>query len=248
VFARPFFSARPFFCPTFFLPDLFSACGEKPMDEATALEIAACDRVYQGFFRIDKYRLRHRLFDGGWTPMITREVIERGNAAAVLLYDPDLDAVVFVEQFRLPAHLAGFPGWQIEIIAGMVEAGAAPEAVALSEIGEEAGLTIIGDLIPIHRFLTSPGGTTETVDLFCARVDSRQAAGIHGLSDEHEDIRVRVVSYDEAMRLVRDGTIVNGFALLALYWLGANRETICRCWPESRCSPPVSAAGCHALP
>src|ERR1700737_642062 len=87
------------------------------------IEILECQTVYRGFFRVDRYRLRHRLFSGGSSVELSREVLERGNAAAVLLYDPERDAVVLVEQFRLAAHLAGFPPWQIEIVAGIVEPG-----------------------------------------------------------------------------------------------------------------------------
>jgi ADP-ribose pyrophosphatase len=197
------------------------------------IEILECETVYRGFFRVDWYRLRHRLFSGGWSAELSREVLERGNAAAVLLYDPERDAVVLVEQFRLAAHLAGFPPWQIEIVAGIVEPGSTPADVARRETGEEAGVTVIGELVPIHRYLTSPGGTTETVDLFYGRVDSRSAGGIHGLAAEHEDIRVVVKTYAEAMALVESGTIVNAFTLLALHWFAANRERIRRDWLQS---------------
>src|SRR5690349_7125731 len=154
------------------------------------------------------------------SPALSREVFERGRAVAVLLYDAAADAVVLVEQFRLPAHLAGFPAWQLEVVAGIVDRpGESEPDVARREVEEEAGLAIIGEPLPIHRFLTSPGGTTESIDLFCARVDARGASGIHGLADEDEDIRVVVMSYREAMRRLRRDAIANAFAIIALYWL-----------------------------
>src|SRR3954469_22777350 len=94
------------------------------------IEIAERHTGYAGFFRIDRYRLRHRLHDGAWSRTLDREVIERGSAAAALLYDPDRDAVVLVEQFRLPAHLAGFGAWQLEVVAGIVGEGGDPGRVA----------------------------------------------------------------------------------------------------------------------
>ena len=210
-------SARPFFFRGRGLAD-------------DAIEIIARETVWRGFFRVDRYRLCHRLFSGAWSAEISREVLERGSAAAVLLYDPDRDAVVLVEQFRLAAHLAGFAAWQTEIVAGIIAPGTAAPDVARRESVEEAGLAVIGDLVPVHRFLSSPGGTTESVTLFCGRVDSRGAGGIHGLADEHEDIRVIVKSYAEAMAMLADGKIDNGFALLALHWLARNREDIRRRW------------------
>ncbi|HEV2546984.1 MAG TPA: NUDIX domain-containing protein [Stellaceae bacterium] len=196
-----------------------------------ALQILGRDVAYKGFFRIDRYRLRHRLFAGGWSAELTREVFERGRAVGVLLYDPARDAVVLVEQFRLPAHLAGFSAWQLEIVAGLVDHDGESELdVAHREAQEEANLILTGEIEPMHRFLTSPGGTTETVALFCARVDAAKAGGVHGLADEHEDIKVVVKSVREAMRLLRAGRIENVFTLAALYWLAANRARLRRAW------------------
>jgi ADP-ribose pyrophosphatase len=186
--------------------------------------------AYNGFFRIDLFRLRHRLFAGGWSRDLSREVSLRANATGVLLYDPMRDEIVLIEQFRLAAHLAGFAAWQIEIVAGIIDTRETAEEVARREAEEEAGLTVIGDIVPIHRFLTSPGGSTETVDLFCGRVDSSTAGGIHGLADESEDIRVLVTSAPAAMALLAEGRIQNGFTLLALHWFAANREALRLKW------------------
>jgi ADP-ribose pyrophosphatase len=196
-----------------------------------AIEIRDREIAYQGFFRIDRYRLRHRLYSGGWSGEISREIFERGNAVGVLLYDPARDALVLIEQFRLAAHLAGFPAWEIEIVAGIIDRpGESALDVVRREAQEEAGLVIDGEILPIHRYLTSPGGSTETVALYCGRVDAGDAGGIHGLADEHEDIKVIVKSYDETMALLRADKINNGFTLVALYWLAANRERLRRGW------------------
>jgi ADP-ribose pyrophosphatase len=186
--------------------------------------------AYSGFFRIDQFRLRHRLFGGGWSPELSREVFLRHDAVGILLYDPLRDELVLIEQFRLAAHLAGFAAWQLEIVAGIIDKDEPPAAVARREAAEEAGLAVIGDIVPIHRFLTSPGGSTETVDLFCGCVDASAAGGIHGLVDESEDIRVVVKSTEAAMALLAEGGIENGFTLLALHWFAANREALRLKW------------------
>lgn len=189
------------------------------------------ETVYRGFFQIERFRLRHRLYRGGWTTPMEREVFERDTAVAVLLYDPAADALVLIEQFRLPPLVAGLPLWQTEIVAGIVDArdGSEPE-VARREAREEAGVEIIGELMPIHRIMPSPGGSSEIVALYCGRVDLRNAGGFHGLADEHEDIKVLVPSYREAMRRLGAGEIVNGPTVLALYWLAANRARLRRRW------------------
>src|SRR5665213_846223 len=184
----------PFFCPwEDFVP------GDSVDDRA--IDIRTRETAYAGFFGIDRYRLRQRHRDG-WTPEIVREVIVRPNAVGVLLYDPDRDAVVLIEQLRLPAHLAGFPARQVEIVAGLIDRQEEPAAVARREVGEETGLALIGDLIPIRRFLPSPGGSTETVELFCGRVDAGVAGGFHGLAEEHEEIRVIVETAAAALSML----------------------------------------------
>jgi len=198
------------------------------------LEILERTVAYQGFFRLDRYRLRHRLHAGGWSGVVTREVFERDRAVGVLLYDPARDAVVLVEQFRLPAHLAGYSGWQVEIVAGIVDHdGESEAAVARREAQEEAGLVIEGALLPVHRYLTSPGGSTEIIDLFCGRVDASRAGGIHGLAAEQEDIKVVVLAFDEAMKRLRADGFQNGPTVVALYWLAAHRARLRRRWRGS---------------
>ena len=196
-----------------------------------AVKIVKHETIYQGFSRLDCYRLRHRLYNGGWSAELEREIFERGRTVGVMLYDPQRDLVVLVEQFRLPAHLAGFPAWELEIVAGIVDhAGESEEDLARREAKEEAGIEIIGKLIPIHRFMPSPGACTEQVDLYCGRVDAHGAGGIHGLAHEHEDIKVVVLSYREAMKKLRDDEIKNGITTLALYWLAAHRAELRRRW------------------
>ena len=198
-------------------------------DRQDDVEILDRRTTYQGIFRLDLYRLRHRRHDGGWSPPLLREVFERGHGAALLPYDPVDDAVVLIEQFRIGALLGGLPPWQIEIPAGIIEAGEAAPAVARREALEEAGCTV-DRLEPIGRFALSPGASTETVALFCGRVDSRGLGGIHGLAAEAEDIAVRVRPFAEAMRLVAAGGVANAFTVIALQWLALHRDEVGRRW------------------
>jgi ADP-ribose pyrophosphatase len=192
------------------------------------------ETLHRGFFRLELYHLTHKLYRGGWSAEIEREIFERGRTVGIILYDPDRDEVVLVEQFRLAAHLAKMPAWELEIVAGIVDKDGESEIeLARRESREEAGLDIIGEPIFIHRFMPSTGACTEIVDLFAGRVDASKASGIHGLADENEDIKVVVMSFDEAMRQLRADTIKNGPTLLALYWLAAERENLRRTWAKS---------------
>ncbi len=200
------------------------------MDRTDDVEIIARETAYQGYFRIDRYRLRHRQFDGGMGGAHLREVLERGHAAALIPYDPVLDQVVLIEQFRIGAYAAGRQPWLTEIVAGIIEDGEAAEQVVRRELMEEAGLELIGAPEPVAEFLVSPGCSTETVTVFCGRVDATGAGGIHGLAHEHEDIRVLAMSFTEAMSRLDAGRIGNSPAVVALQWLALNRHALREKW------------------
>jgi ADP-ribose pyrophosphatase len=193
------------------------------------VEVIEKTTPFKGYFQVDRYRLRHRKYDGGWSGEMTREIFERGHAAAVLLYDPARDSVVLIEQFRPGAYAAGMEPWLVEVVAGIIEEGETAEDVARREAEEEAGCTV-GALHPIGRYLATPGACTETLTLFCGQVDSRGAGGIHGLDHEHEDIRVLAMSRAEALEKLARGGVTNLTAAVALQWLTLNYTELMRIW------------------
>lgn len=199
--------------------------------------IESRETVFSGYFQVDQYRLRHRLFAGGWSGVAGREVFERGHAVAVILYDPDRDLLVLIEQFRIGAfaalrsqpHLAGTSPWLLEVVAGIIDEGESPAEVARREAMEEAGCEVLA-LEPVCQFLLSPGVTSESISLFCGRVRADGVGGIHGLDSEQEDIRVLAVPVSEAFRLLDEGRFVNATALVAMQWFRLNREDVRRRW------------------
>ncbi|HEX6141836.1 MAG TPA: NUDIX domain-containing protein [Geminicoccaceae bacterium] len=184
--------------------------------------------AFEGYFQIVRVRLRHEQFRGGMGPEISREVFERGQAVAVLPYDPERDEVVLVEQFRVGALDAPGEPWLIEPVAGIVEAGETPEDVAHREAREEADVEI-QDLLPACEYFVSPGGATERCQVFVGRVSTEGAGGIFGLEGEGEDIRAHVMKLDEAVRAIdTDPRFRTASALVALQWLALNRERVRR--------------------
>ncbi|MBT7566588.1 MAG: NUDIX domain-containing protein, partial [Porticoccaceae bacterium] len=97
------------------------------------VRIESSETVFQGFFRVAKLKVSHRLFKGGWSAPITRELFQRGVAVGVLLYDPINHLVGLVEQFRVGALDDNQGPWQYEVVAGMVESGEMPIDVAHRE-------------------------------------------------------------------------------------------------------------------
>lgn len=200
------------------------------------IEIIEKNICYQGFFRLERYCLRYRLFNGDWCHPVVREVFERGHAAAVLPYDPVRDEIILIEQFRVGAMAEPDGPWLMEIVAGIIEANESAIDVVKRESIEEADCEII-DFIPLYDYLVSPGGTTERIALFCGKVDATHAGGIHGVIDEGEDIKVHAITLDAALLQLKAGKINSASAIIALQWLALNRDHVRKLWlPEKQSS------------
>ena len=200
---------------------------------ADDVQILAKDTVFKGYFRMDRYTVRHRTFKGGWTGDITREIFERGHAVVVILYDPVRDEVAMIEQFRCGALAANLYPWLVECVAGIIEPSETPEQVALRECVEEAG-TEAKDIFEIGKFIITPGGSSETVVLFCARIDATQISGFHGLEHEGEDIRVFTLPLSEAYGMVKDGRINNSMAVISIQYLMLEKDALKKRWGVRR--------------
>jgi ADP-ribose pyrophosphatase len=192
-------------------------------------EILDKEILYNGFFRMEKYRLKHTLYAGGWSAEISRELFVRGSAVAVLLYDPHTDQVVLIEQFRAGAIIQPDRAWLVEIVAGGIEEGETAIEVAYRESMEEAGCDI-QELMVINEFYTTPGGCSERITLFCGKVDSTQVGGIHGLDHEDEDILVRAVDFKDAYLMLENNEIESAIPIIALQWLALNKDKLQKQW------------------
>ncbi|WP_238082976.1 MULTISPECIES: ADP-ribose diphosphatase [Pseudescherichia] len=195
------------------------------------VEIIARETLYNGFFSLTRWRFRHRLFNGEMSGEVTREIFERGHAAVLLPYDLARDEVVLIEQIRIPAYDTSETPWLLELVAGMIEEGESVEDVARREAVEEAGLQV-GRVKEFMSYLASPGGTSERLSLMVGEVDATQAKGIHGLVDENEDIRVHVVSREQAYQWVEEGKIDNAASVIALQWLQLHYEKLRTEWKK----------------
>ncbi len=198
---------------------------EKPQQ----FEIVEKKICYDGCFRLSRYLVKHTLFAGGWTPNLVREVLERGQAVAVLPYDPVTDQVIMIEQFRPGPMVQGEYAWLWEIIAGIVEPNETYEAVAHREAKEEANC-VLTELISICNFFVSPGSTSETTTLFCGKVDATKIGGLHGIKEEHEDIQVHVISFKKAMQMIEQGQIRFAPAVIGLQWLALHYDEVRKNW------------------
>jgi ADP-ribose pyrophosphatase len=183
----------------------------------------------QGFLKLAKFTISHDSFSGHTIGPMTRELVMRPGAVGVLPYDPVADKILLIEQFRLAAHLGGLPAWQREIVAGIADREEGLEDLARREAMEEANCEVT-DLMEMFRYLPSPGMSNEVLVLFCGRIDSRQIGGLHGLAEEHEDIRSTLFDAGEIPRILESGHTGNGPLITALQWMQLNRERVRKMW------------------
>ena len=185
--------------------------------------------VWSGHYSMRRITLQHRRFAGGWSDPVVREVFERGDAVAVLPYDPVTDSLVMIEQFRPGAIRGADSPWMLELIAGVVEVGERDEDVVHREAMEEAACELSA-LVPIATVFPSAGACTEQVRLFCGRVNKASIGGLHGLQDEGEDILVHAVARTDALQMLADNRIPNGHTLIALQWLHIHGAALRERW------------------
>lgn len=200
-----------------------------PSFHSSDVKILDQNTVFQGFFRVDSYKVKHKLFNGGWSTEVKRELFERGHAVIVLPYDVKNDSLVLIEQFRIGALQNPNGPWLLEAIAGMIEAGETLEQVAMRESEEEAGLKLT-EFWPMLSYQSSPGGSTERIYLLLARLQDAVKTGVYGLASEQEDIKVHSLSRQAAMQLLQAGKIDNAATVIALQWLALNLDEVRKSW------------------
>jgi nudix-type nucleoside diphosphatase (YffH/AdpP family) len=172
-----------------------------------------------------KYLLRFVTFawrrsDGSWQEQ-KREVYDKGDGAAVLLYNSARRSVILIRQFRLPAFLNGYRGDLIEAAAGVLD-GAAPEVRIREEVSEETGYAV-HDVRKVYEAFMSPGAFTEKLHFFVAEYDPKARPGAGGgLRDEGEDIAVLEVPFDDAYAMIAGGGIIDAKTIMLLQWAKLN--------------------------
>ena len=193
------------------------------------VRVLSRQRVFDGYFAVDRVEVSHRSFHGGWAEPVTREGFERGDAVGVLPYDAEADALILIEQFRAGCLGDRSGPWMLELVAGIVEEGEGDEEVLRREALEEAGCAL-GDIEPIASYYPSAGACSEHVRLFCGRALSAGVGEVRGLPEEGEDILVHRLSREAVFALLEAGQISNGHTLIALQWFVLHWERLRSHW------------------
>ncbi|MEO5353797.1 MAG: NUDIX domain-containing protein [Magnetococcus sp. XQGC-1] len=189
------------------------------------VDVLSRTELHRGFLGLEKIRLRYQRFDGQMSPEVDLEIMVRNDSVAVLPYDPRRDMVILIRQFRVGIHLAGEPGWSLEIVAGGCMDQDLP-ANARRELLEEIGWEAIA-LQPMLSVYPTPHISKERLHLFLAIIDSeKRSAPGGGLLSENEDIQIVPMPFSQAMERVVAGQFDNPTILLGMHWLARHREAL----------------------
>lgn len=193
-------------------------------------EIVNRETLFQGYYRVERLHIKQELFEGGWSEVFTREVLDRGRrCSCVLPFDPQQDKVVLIEQFRPGVVMRDEDPWLIEMVAGVSDVGESLEDTARREALEEAGCKIT-DMQPVLSCFTSPGCTNEHATLFIGRTIAPEDGSIGGLKTENENIRILVLPTTEAFKLLYAKKIRDAATIMTLQWFALRHTELRSRW------------------
>ncbi|MCX2720299.1 NUDIX domain-containing protein [Lentiprolixibacter aurantiacus] len=175
------------------------------------------ETLSKAWYRLYRYTFDYQKEDGEWETQ-QRETYDRGNGAAILLYNPETSRVVLTRQFRMPTYVNGNPdGMMVEVCAGLLE-GDDPESCIIKEVEEETGYKV-EKVEEVFQAYMSPGAVTEKLYFFLAEYndDMKISAG-GGAPHESEHIEVLEVSFDKALAMIQSGEIIDAKSILLLQY------------------------------
>ncbi len=197
------------------------------------------ETLFQGYFRLDRFHVRTEKFDGGWSNSFTREVLDRGNkVVGILLFDPQHDKVVMVEQFRAALMSKNDDPFLLELVAGVVDPGETPEAAAKREALEEAGCHVT-ELQKLFTYYTSPGCMSEQLTLYVGKCTAPVDGSVFGVKAENEDIRVHVIDAAIAISYLYSGKLRDASSIIAMQWFAFQHTGLRSRWMISDASTPI---------
>ena len=193
----------------------------------THVSTKATQIVYRGFFSVEEHQLSFKKFDKTQSDVVTRSALKSSDAVIVLPYDPINDRVLLIEQFRTGPYVKGDKNpWILEPIAGLIDEGETPETAGLREAQEEAHLKI-ENLELVARSYPSPGISTEFFHQYVGIASLPESTNlVAGLENEAEDIQSHIFSYEEFSKMINEGDINVGPAILLGLWLSKNRKNL----------------------
>lgn len=185
-------------------------------------QIKKKELLSDNWYVLNKVTVDYQKKDGSWDTQ-KREVYDRGNGAAILLYNLHKGTVILTRQFRLPTYMNGNKtGLLIEVCAGMLHEDD-PEACIIRETEEETGYRL-SSVRKVFESYMSPGAVTEILHFFVAEYDGCMKVSCGGgLDQEHEEIEVIEIAFDQAYLMIETGEIKDAKTIMLLQYAKINQ-------------------------
>lgn len=197
------------------------------MNNRPKATVTSRERAYNGFLKIDRLRVERERYEGG-VDTLPREVCDRGDAVAILLYDPAQDLVVLGREMRAGILHAGEYPFAYSLVAGGVGKGESIVAAARREVAEEVGLKARNVRIIEKQLYSSAGGSSERISIAFGLVSAPRDMAVFGLPEEHENIQRVSMPSERFFRLSGTRCMPDMMTRIAAYWLQENRATLRR--------------------
>ncbi|MDO6517216.1 GDP-mannose pyrophosphatase NudK [Zobellia uliginosa] len=174
------------------------------------------------WYTLNKYVYDYQKEDGSWETQ-EREAYDRGNGAAILLYNQRKGTVVLTRQFRMPTYINGNSnGMMIEVCAGLLD-GDNPEDCIKKEVEEETGYQV-DNVEKVFESYMSPGSVTEILHFFIGAYEEKMKVGAGGgADDETENIEVLEYPFETAMAMIASGEIKDAKTILLLQYAAIHK-------------------------
>lgn len=188
------------------------------------VKIIGIKNLSNAHYKLDKVEFEYQTNNGSWQTQ-SRECYDRGDGAAILLYNPTKKTVILTKQFRMPSYLNGnVTGMMVEVCAGLLDENN-PEACIIKEVEEETGFKISNPK-KVFELYSTPGAVTEKIHYFIAEYsDGMKISDGGGLEEEHEEIEVLEINFETAMELVSIGEINDAKTVVLLQYAKLNNLT-----------------------
>ncbi len=179
------------------------------------------DILSDNWYTLNKYTYEYQKEDGSWETQI-RETYDRGNGAAILLFNKGKETVILTKQFRMPTYVNGNPsGMMIEVCAGVLD-GADPEDCIKKEVEEETGYQI-DHVKKVFESYMSPGAVTEILHFFIGEYQAQMKISEGGgAEDESENIEVLEIPFNVALEMIATGEIKDAKTIMLLQYARLN--------------------------
>ena len=185
------------------------------------VKIIDIKNLSKAHYKLDKVDFEYQTKKGDWQ-IQSRECYDRGDGAAILLYNPTKKTVILTKQFRMPSYLNGnATGMMIEVCAGLLDEDN-PESCIIKEVEEETGFKISNPK-KVFELYSTPGAVTEKIHYFIAEYnDEMKVSAGGGLEEEHEEIEVMEINFDTAFKMVSNGKINDAKTVVLLQFAKLN--------------------------